>query len=55
VLSGWGGVAGQSYSILPSTNLSLALSNWIPIATNVFGSSGSFAFTSGPVSLLPQQ
>jgi hypothetical protein len=55
VLSGWGGVAGQSYYILASTNLSLPLSNWTPIATNIFGSGGSFRFTIAPVSLLRQQ
>ena len=55
VLSGWGGVPGQSYCILASTNPSLALSNWIPTGTNIFGSGGSFSFTSGPVSQLPQQ
>jgi hypothetical protein len=55
VLSGCGGSPGQTYYVLASTNLSLALSLWLRIATNTFGAGGWFSFTSSAVASLPQQ
>ena len=47
VCSGTNGVANWPYAVLDSTNLSLPLSQWHSIATNVFDSSGNFIFTNG--------
>lgn len=44
-LSGTGGIAGGTYHLLTSTDVALAVSNWTPIATNVFDGSGNFTFT----------
>ncbi len=45
LLSGSGGVPGNSYRIFASTNVAAPLINWIPIATNSFNGSGGFNFT----------
>ncbi|MGP8218827.1 MAG: autotransporter-associated beta strand repeat-containing protein, partial [Limisphaerales bacterium] len=45
VFSGTGGTAGANYYVLASTNLSLPLSNWIPLLTNQFDNNGNFNFT----------
>lgn len=42
LLSGANGVSGQTYYVLSSTNLSLPLNQWAPVATNVLSASGSF-------------
>jgi uncharacterized repeat protein (TIGR03803 family) len=39
------GVAGVSYSLLTSTNLSLPLSRWTPLTTNSLSSGGNFSVT----------
>jgi hypothetical protein len=40
VLSGTNGVNGGTYYLLESTNITLPLNQWIPIATNVMNASG---------------
>ena len=35
-LSGTNGTAGQTFYVLSSTNVTTPLSNWVPVATNVF-------------------
>jgi autotransporter-associated beta strand protein len=44
VISGTNGTPGQQYEVLTSTNLTLALANWISISTNTF-TSGNFSVT----------
>ena len=45
ILSGGGGSVGAQYRILATTNISMPLTSWIPIWTNVFGVGGSFSYT----------
>jgi PKD repeat protein len=45
VLDGTNGQSGHTYIVLTSTNLSLPVSQWTPIATNVLNVSGSFTMT----------
>ena len=45
VLSGTNGEAGASYRVLASTNVSLPVGLWTPLATNTFQSDGTFGFT----------
>lgn len=45
VLSGAGGIEGNTYYVLTSTNVSAPMVEWLPLATNVFGPGGSFSFT----------
>jgi PKD repeat protein len=45
IFSGTNGVAGAQYRILSSTNVSLALTNWTPVATNAFAANGSYNYT----------
>lgn len=40
--SGINGIAGQQYRILMTTNLTLPLASWIPVATNMFASDGGY-------------
>jgi autotransporter-associated beta strand protein len=42
VLKATNGVAGSSYSVLMSTNISLPLPQWMPVATNTLAANGSF-------------
>ena len=44
VLSGTGGVAGNSYAVLSAMNLNPPVT-WTPVVTNVFGLGGSFSYT----------
>src|SRR5262249_46562980 len=44
VCSGANGVVHWPYAVLASTNLLLPHSQWHPVATNVFDSSGNFIF-----------
>ena len=37
------GVAGGSYSVLSSTNVAAALSNWSVVTNDHFGAGGSFS------------
>jgi polygalacturonase len=43
-ISGSGGVTNGTYYVLCSTNLSLPLNQWTPVATNSFDGSGNFSF-----------
>ena len=45
IINATNGFVGGTYYLLTSTNLSLPLSDWSSIATNVLGSSGSFSLT----------
>jgi hypothetical protein len=45
VIDGVNGVSGNSYVVLTSTNLALALSQWTPVATNLLSASGNFSIT----------
>ena len=45
LVSGISGYPDTQYRVLSSTNISLPLTNWTPILTNVFGSDGAFSFT----------
>ena len=44
-ISGTNGQAGDAYYLLASTNLSLPISQWQTVATNVLSASGSFTVT----------
>jgi len=45
ILSGTGGVEGNPYAVLSSTNITLPKTNWTPLVTNTFGPGGSFSVT----------
>lgn len=45
VLNGANGFAGKSYRVLTSTNMTLPLSSWTVISSNVLGRNGNFNFT----------
>ena len=45
VISGANGQAGDAYYLLESTNLSLPVSQWKVVATNVLGANGTFTFS----------
>jgi hypothetical protein len=45
IFSGTGGIQGDTYYVLSSTDVALPIGNWTPVATNVFGSGGSFSYT----------
>jgi len=45
IFSGTGGQANGSYVVVVSTDLSTPMKNWPPIATNSFGTNGSFTAT----------
>jgi len=45
VFSGINGQSGGTYYLLRSTNLMLATSQWIPVATNILNVSGNFIIT----------
>ena len=55
VFSGTGGVSGGAYYLLRATNLPTPLSNWTPVLTNYFDSSGDFNFTNPPAPSLRRQ
>ena len=53
-LAGTGGLAGATYYVLESTNVTRSLAQWTRIATNTFGLGGSFNYSGTPhVPLLP--
>ena len=43
--SGTGGVEGNAYYVVTSPNVAAPLASWSPVASNVFGSGGTFSFT----------
>ncbi len=45
IFAGSGGVEGGSYYMLSATNVAAPTTQWVRIATNVFGPSGTFLFT----------
>jgi len=52
VISGAKGVAGESYCVLASTNLSVG--SWVAILTNSFDTNGNFVFTNAVDIGVPQ-
>jgi hypothetical protein len=55
VISGANGFANVPYYVLASTNVALPLTDWTPIATNIFGPDGSFSFTTAVSAATPQR
>ena len=55
VLRGTNGAANWTYYLLGSTNLGLPLSNWTPLATNLFDSLGNFVLTNSIDPSVPQR
>ena len=47
-LSGTNGTAGTEYRILTSTDLTVPIPSWTPVATNMFLGDGSFSFITSP-------
>lgn len=45
VLSGTRGFIGSTFYVLTATNLMLSVEQWTPVATNAFGTNGSFSVT----------
>ena len=45
VFSGVNGLSGGTYSVMTSTNLTLPLSQWTRVATNVLSANGNFTIT----------
>jgi hypothetical protein len=54
-MSGTNGPPNAAYFVLASTNIALPLTNWTPILTNQFGSSGNFSFTNAIDPALPRR
>jgi hypothetical protein len=54
VFSGTGGVEGGEYVVLSSTNIALPVVNWTPVATNTFGSGGTFSYTNAVSAEAPE-
>jgi hypothetical protein len=44
-VGGTGGVASSTYYVVSSTNLTQWQTNWLRVATNVFGNDGTFSVT----------
>ena len=55
ILSGVGGSSNATYYVLATTNLTLSLTNWTPIATNQFDALGDFIFTNSAQTNAQQQ
>jgi hypothetical protein len=55
ILAGQGGIAGQNYSVLVSSNLASPRSQWPRVATNVFDANGNFIFTNTPNTAASQE
>jgi hypothetical protein len=51
---GSNGISGWTYLVMTSTNLAAPLSNWTPVATNMFDANGNFAFTNTTQNSSPQ-
>ena len=45
ILGGTNGPAGVQYRILSTTNLTVPLTNWVPVLTNTISVNGTFAYT----------
>jgi autotransporter-associated beta strand protein len=55
IVGGTGGVAGGTYYVLSSTNLTLPPPQWTRRATNAFGPGGVFLFTNAVSPSIPQE
>jgi hypothetical protein len=44
-LNGTNGISGLNYTVLTSTNVTLPLSQWIPLSTNTWSANGAFSLT----------
>ncbi|MEP6663040.1 MAG: hypothetical protein ABJC04_05180 [Verrucomicrobiota bacterium] len=55
VISGVDGTEGGNYYVIVSSDLTVPLTSWTPIATNVFDLDGKFSFTSPITPGIPQQ
>jgi len=55
IFRGSNGVPGWPYDVLVSTNMSLPLSDWTPVATNTFDANGGFNFTNSVEANVLQQ
>jgi hypothetical protein len=55
IFSGTGGTANGSYVVLVSTNVAAPLTDWIPLATNMFDANGAFSVTNSIFPGTPQQ
>lgn len=49
ILSGTGGIAGNQYRIVTTTNVALPVASWTPVWTNVFAPDGSYGYTNSPL------
>jgi hypothetical protein len=45
IFSGTGGVQGNGYTVISTTNVALPSSNWTPVSSSVFGPGGTFSVT----------
>ncbi len=55
VIAGTNGMPTNTYYVLASTNVSLPLTNWVRIGTNLFDAAGNFVFTNVFDRSLPHQ
>ena len=55
IFTGTGGPSGSNYVMLASTNLTLPLTNWTALATNIFDGSGQFRYTNNVNPAKPRQ
>ena len=45
LFSGSGGASNGTYHVLATTNVALPMTQWTPVATNLFDDTGNFRFT----------
>jgi hypothetical protein len=55
VITGDGGLAGETYQILTATNMALPANQWTPIFTNQFDASGDLGYTNAVLPNAPAQ
>ena len=55
IISGTGGLSGEKYILLTSTNLALPMPQWTPVMTNLLDGSGSFTCTNAIKASMPAQ
>jgi hypothetical protein len=55
VFAGAGGISNGTFTVLTSTNLTLPITNWVPLLTNQFDATGNFLFTNSVNPALPQR
>ena len=51
--SGAGGIPGETYYVVGSTNVATPVTDWAPVATNVFGAGGAFGYTNNAPTNIP--